>query len=121
MRTYGRVPDANGKLTVWVVIQTDPVTGDDTWVWVTTLVQCLKLNLNEAPYNANYGIAAQNAIITQTHPDYQTTITQQQFAPYFASLLISPGPADPKGNPSYNVNIVTKSGATIPTINVVPG
>jgi hypothetical protein len=122
MRTFGRIKDENGNPTIWVEVATDPVTGDDTWVWVTTLIQVLKLNLNEAPYNANYGINAMNSVITQTHPDYQSTITQQQFAPYFANLSIAPGPADEDGNPTYNVNIVTKTGAVIPTINVgVPG
>lgn len=109
VRTYGRVPDAQGNLTVWVVVETTP-DGDDTYVYLTTLIQVLKLNLNEAPYNSDYGIPAKSAVILQTHPDYYSTITQQQFAPYFASLTITAGPLNADGDPTYAVNVTTKSG-----------
>lgn len=109
MRTFGRIADAQGNLTKWVEVSTTP-DGDNTYVYLTTLIQVLKLNLNEAPYNSNYGIPAKQSVILQTHPDYYSTITQQQFAPYFASLMITAGPLNADGDPTYAVNVTTKSG-----------
>jgi hypothetical protein len=51
MRVYGRVTDELGQKT-WVQIQTDS-DGNNEHVYVTALVQVLKLNLGESPFYAN--------------------------------------------------------------------
>jgi hypothetical protein len=116
MRTYGRIWDAYGHGT-WVEIATDPNTGDNSAIWVTTLIQTLKLSRNESPFYANYGIPAQLAVAQRVFPDIYVFQTQQQFAPYFASLIISR-----MGNqfpPTYLINLTTLTGAlfnfTLPT------
>lgn len=110
MRTYGR---ANGK---WVEVATDAGGFDDA-VWVTTLVQCLLLNLGESPFYANYGIPSQQSVEQQVFPDYYVARTQQQFAPRFASLIVAKEQTQVK--PVYRINIITHQGAriaaTIPT------
>lgn len=115
MRTYGRVTDEYGK-TTWKVVTTDAA-GFNDYVWVTTLIQCLKLNLGESPFWANYGIPAHASIVQQIYPDYYVTLTQQQFAPHFASLLLSKVPN--QGKPVYRINATTNQGvkvaADIPT------
>lgn len=106
MRTYGRV---NG---VWQVVQTD-ANGHDDYVWITTLLQCLKLTPGESPFFANYGIPVQQSIITQTYPDFYVALTQSQFAPYFASLSINRVPVNVTDNPpnvQYDVKLVTNMG-----------
>ena len=105
MRTWGRV---NG---VWQEVITDPVTGLNDAVWLTTLLQCLKLNLGEDPFNSDYGIPAQKSVIQQIFPDFYVSQTQQQFSPHFASLIISKVPGQIA--PYYNVNIITNNGAKI--------
>lgn len=104
MRTYGRL---NGK---WVIVQTD-ASGDDTAVWITTLVQCLKLFLNESPFYAQYGIPAKDSILQQIAPDYYVSRTQQQFSSFFASLVITRRTG--VITPTYDVALITKQGATL--------
>lgn len=94
----------------WVEVVTD-TNGYNDAVWITTLIQTLKLNLGESPFYANRGIPAQQSVITQIFPDFYVNQTQQQFAQYFASLIIAKEPANP--TPTYNVNIITHSGAKI--------
>ncbi len=106
MRTWGRV---NGK---WVQVDTD-YTGQNDAVWVTTLIQCLKLGLREDPINATYGIPAQQSVIQQIFPDFDVMKTQQQFAQYFQSLIISKVPNLPR--PVYDVSIILHNGAKINT------
>lgn len=112
MRTYGRVADpATGVLT-WVEVSTD-VNGLNDGVYLTTLIQCLLLNLGEDPFNADYGIPARQSVLQQIFPDFYVTATQQKFSQYFASLIIAkvPGP-----NPVYSIKIVTNSGAKIDVV-----
>jgi hypothetical protein len=109
MRTWGRIYNEYGVPT-WVEVTTD-ANGYNDAVWLTTLIQCLKLNIGESPFYANYGIAARQSVVTQVFPDYYVNQTQTQFAQYFASLLISKVPGTP--TPTYNVNVVTHQGATI--------
>ena len=104
MRTYGRTL-VNGKLT-WVVVTTAP-DGTNNAVFLTTLVQNLRLNLNESPFFANGGIPAKQAVISQTHPDYNVSLTQQRFAPLFASLIVAKLPLT---TPTYRISVVTKQG-----------
>ena len=109
MRTYGRIYDANGKPT-WVVVQTD-ANGNNDMVWLTTLIQVLKLNLNESPFYAQYGIPAQQSVMQQVSPDYYVALTQQAFAPYFASLIITK--QNSTVTPTYQVTVKTHQGVTI--------
>lgn len=115
MRTYGRIINPDGSKT-WQVITTD-ANGYHDDVYLTTLSQCLKLNLGESPFYANYGIPQYQTIMTQVFPDYYAMQTQTQFAPYFASLAITR--VQGSSPPVYSVNVVTNSGAilnpTIPT------
>lgn len=104
MRTYGRIVGA------WVVVQTD-ANGDDTAVWITTLVQCLKLFLNESPFFAQYGIPARDSIAQQIPPDYFVSRTQQQFASHFASLVITRQAG--LITPTYKVALITMQGAAV--------
>lgn len=109
MRTYGRTYNEDGTYQ-WVVVQTDAAGYNDN-VYLTTLAQVLKLNLNESPRFANYGIPQQRTIVSQVFPDYYAMMTQKQFAPYFTSLSIVR--VQGSNPPAYNVNAVTHSGAIL--------
>ncbi len=109
MRTYGRTYDANGKPT-WVVVSTD-ASGQNDLVWTTTLCQVLKLNLNESPFFANYGIPMKTALIQQVAPDAYAMRTQAQFSQYFANLVISRVPLATE--PTYRVNVTTHQGVKL--------
>ena len=108
MRTYGRITNSDGTRS-WVEVNQDS-SGNFEYGYVTTLIQCLKLSLGESPFYANYGIPAQRSIITQIAPDFYVTQTQQQFSPYFASLLVSKQQA--ALNPTYDINVVLTNGTT---------
>lgn len=105
MRTYGRITNADGTKT-WVEVQTD-ANGHDDYVWITTLIQCLKLNLGESPFYANYGIPAKPTIVQQVYPDFYVARTQQQFTAFFASLIVA---KLPKHEPTYRINVTTNQG-----------
>jgi hypothetical protein len=107
MRTYGRItqPDGSKK---WTEVQTDPGTGSNSWVWLTTLCQALLLNLGESPFYANYGLPAQQSVIQQVQPDFYVNRTQQQFAQYFASLIVAKVPG--ARVPTYNITLTTFQG-----------
>ena len=118
MRTYGRVWALNedgsrqnpqpAGFPYWQEVTTD-ANGFSDSVWLTTLAQVLQLNLNESPFYANYGLPDEQSIMQQVAPDFYVNRTQQQFAQYFASLIIArvPGTVDP----TYNVNVLTNQGA----------
>lgn len=109
MRTYGRVTNEFGNL-VWVLVETD-AGGRDDLVWATTVIQTLKLNLGESPFYANYGIPAHTSLVQQIAPDYYAVFTQQQYAQYFGSLIIS---RDQNARvPTYNLNITTNQGVQL--------
>lgn len=109
LRTYGRTYDAYGVPT-WVVVKTDAKGFNDA-VYLTTLIQCLKLSIGESPFYANYGIPAQRSIIQQVFPDFYVAKTQSQFSQYFANLIIAK--VSSRLNPTYNVNVVTHQGSKI--------
>lgn len=109
IRSYGRITNPDGSKT-WVVVSTDS-NGYNDQVYLTTLAQCLKLNLGESPFYANYGLPQFQSIMTQTFPDYYTAQTQNQFSPYFASLTINRVVGS--NPPVYSVTAVTHSGAII--------
>lgn len=109
MRTYGRLLLEDGTKQ-WVTVSTD-ANGFNDNVNLTTLAQVLKLNLGESPFHANFGIPAQQTVVTQVYPDFYAAQTQTQFAPNFASLTI----IRVQGSfpPVYNVSAVCHSGAIL--------
>lgn len=131
MRTWGRIPknsgigfsSAIGEFVIgespigilspndydWVEVDTDAAGNNDA-VWLTTLAQVLQLGLNESPMFGNYGIPAQQSVVTQVLPDYYVTITQQNFAPYFLALLVTRLSAT---EPKYALNVTAHPGATL--------
>ena len=118
MRTYGRPVNRDGSRGLWTEVDTDPATGLNDLVWVTTLCQTLLLNLGESPFYGNYGIPAHQTIVTQVWPDYYVAFTQRQFAQYFASLIISRRSSSPY--PAYNVNITTHQGQKLNPVVPIP-
>jgi len=102
MRVYGR----DVKTGSWVEVQTDS-TGANDYVYITSLVQCLKLNINESPFWANWGIPAQQSVVQQIFPDFYVALMQQRFSPYFAALQITKVQST---TPTYNVSITTNQG-----------
>lgn len=109
MRTYGRILNEDGTKT-WVTVVTD-ANGFNDSVYLTTLAQCLKLNLGESPFFSNSGIPQYQTIVTQVLPDYYVMATQTQFAPYFASLTITR--VQGSFPPVYQVNAVCHNGAIL--------
>ena len=105
MRTYGRITNRDGSKT-WVQVSTD-ANGFDDYVWLTTLIQCLKLGLGESPFWANYGIPARQSVAQQIAPDYYVARTQQQFSSRFANLVVA---RQGTFNPTYQVNVTTHQG-----------
>ena len=105
MRVWGR--NSSGD---WVEVTTD-TNGQNENIYLTALSQVLKLNLFESPFYANYGVPQYPTMITQVFPNYYVMQIQQQYAPFFASLSITPvkGATDPQ----YNIQAVAKSGAIL--------
>lgn len=113
MRTWGRINQVDGLGGTWQEVDTD-VNGENGAVYLTDLIQVLKLNLGESPFFANYGIPAQQSVLTQVQPDYYAAMTQKQFAPYFAALTISKASSHGNGvAPVYSVSVTTLSGAIV--------
>jgi hypothetical protein len=115
-RTYGRVypRDVNGAIIpnsvgVWVEVQTDAQGFNDA-VMLTTLCQVIQLNLNESPFYSNYGIPAKESVQQQIAPDFWLTQIQQQFSPFFASLVLA---KVDQPTPQYIINCITSQGARI--------
>lgn len=108
-RTYGRISNQDGSKT-WVTVTTD-ANGNDSNVWVTTLAQCLKLNLGESPFYANLGIPQMQTIVTQVLPTFYVNQIQQYFAPNFASLAINQ--VQGAFPPVYQVKAVATNGALL--------
>lgn len=130
MRTWGRVPitsdnpnsSAIGSFAIgesgigngsdaykWVEVSTD-ANGYNDAVWLTTLAQVLQLGLNESPIYGNWGIPVQQSIVTRVVPDYYVTVTQQNFSPYFLSLIVTP---ENTRTPTYTINATTQPDAVL--------
>lgn len=104
MRTYGR--NSEGQ---WVLVETDDNGFNDS-VYLTTLIQNLKLAPQESPFYANNGIPANGSVIQQILPTYYVNRIQQQFSKYFSSLQIAMVSDDP---PIYNISAITNAGSKI--------
>lgn len=123
-RVYGRVTAEDGTRT-WVEVDTD-ANGFNDAVNVTWLAQVFMLNLGESPFFGNWGLPAHQSIMTMVAPDFYVNLTQQRFAPLFASLIVQkvqggtpqvPPPfSDP--SPTYQVRAITHSGAILPPITI---
>lgn len=144
MRVWGRVPrlpsypgptwdmltqtwDSNSSL--WLSIPPNYVPPDYSWqevdtdsngyndaVYVTALIQVLKLQTGESPFYAQYGIPAQQSVALQTFPDYSVYFIQQQYSQYFAALKITKVNQNNQygvPEPVYAVSIVTQQGSII--------
>jgi len=111
MRTYGRIYDENGNPT-WIEVATD-ANGLNDAVYLTSLVQAIKLNLGESPFYANVGIPQYQTVVTQVLPDYYMLQMQALYAPFFASLIVNRlALSNP---PTYQVTAITHSGALLTT------
>ena len=106
MRTYARIPNAQGKL-IWTEVQTD-ANGNNDFVYLTTLIQTLLLSPNESPFFANFGIPSQQDVVQQSFPDYYVFLTQQAYAAYFASLIVI---KLQRTTPTYQIYGMTHYGA----------
>ena len=102
MRSYGK--NEQGK---WVEIT------NTSYIWLATLAQTLRLNQGESPFYANYGIPAHDSVMTQVAPNAAINRTQQQYAPYFASLTVVK--QQNVLEPTYNISAVFQNGTTIQT------
>lgn len=100
-----------------MVAETD-ASGANDLVYVTALAQCLLLNLNESPFFATSGIPAVPSVVQQVAPDYYVALTQQQYAPYFASLLVSRNTKSI--DPRYEITVVTHQGVKINATVPIP-
>lgn len=112
MRTYGRIGQVNGMGGTWVVVTTDAAGYNDN-VYLTALVQYLKLNLGESPFYGSAGVPAQPSVMTQVFPDFYATLAQQFFAPFFASLIIQR--VQGSFPPVYSISATCHNGALLQT------
>jgi hypothetical protein len=118
MRVYGRIvpdilfPDEKQ----WVEVTTD-ANGFNDMVYLTNMIQVIKLNLGESPFYANWGIPAHASVMTQIAPDFYMTLIQQRFAQNFMLLILTnlPNSVDEDGRPApgYHYTVVTQYGATL--------
>jgi hypothetical protein len=97
---------------VWIEIDTD-ANGSNDMVWLTTLCQCLLLNLNEDPFFANYGIPAIPSAQSGVPPDFYVSRMQRAFAPYFASLTITRVSSIVSKKATYQVKVTTHQGVKL--------
>lgn len=109
-RVWGRTYDQLGNAT-WVQVSGDQSTGTIDNVYLTALAQVIQLNLGESPFYANYGIPAQQSIITQVFPDYYAMQIQAQYSAFFAALTIARVPQT--NPPTYNIQAVTHNGTIL--------
>ncbi len=124
MRTYGRTQNVLSGKKLWWTVTTDQGGYNDS-VYITALAQVLKLNLGESPFFADWGIPAHESVTTQVPPDLYVARTQQRFAPFFASLILTPTPItqgsadsfaagqDGAPAPSYTMSVLTNYGSRV--------
>jgi hypothetical protein len=114
MRVFGRLaPDEFGRRP-WVVVETDPESYND-YVYLTALVQALKLNLGESPFYARFGIPAHASVIQQIAPDFAVAFMQGYYSQFFASLVVAKAPLSFPPVPTYNISIIRTNGSAFET------
>jgi hypothetical protein len=106
MRVYGRKKNQDGSVQ-WTTVETTAA-GNNEYVYLTWLVQVLKLVLGESPFYADWGIPATQSVIQQIFPDFYVAQVQQKFQGYFSSLIISKVPN--VTTPTYMVNVLFFNG-----------
>lgn len=120
-RNWGRTPPDEFGNQQWVEILPDPQTGLLDLIYFAALAQCLRLNLGESPIYGNFGIPARQSVETQIPPDYYVARIQQQYAPFFASLIITkaqiPNPPPNPPVPTYYARALAHSGLVL-TANI---
>jgi hypothetical protein len=84
------------------------------YIWLTTLVQTLRLIEGESPFYGNYGIPAYKSVHTQIAPDAAVARTQAQYSPYFASLAVSKQQLATQ--PTYNISAIFTDGTVIQSV-----
>lgn len=137
MRIYGRQPvpyPPSGTVQSstmdygtykWVVIETD-ADGYSDYVYITALVQCLRLVLQESPFYSQFGIPQAIDVHQQLQPDYYVNYIQSYFSQFFASLIISKRPQVPTNSnfgpgstsyltPIYDVSVIRQNGSLFST------
>jgi|SRR5580700_9616641 hypothetical protein len=122
-RVYGQTMDELGNLT-WVTVTTD-ANGYNDEVNLVWLAQVLQLNTGESPFYSDWGIPAEQSVLTGVYPDYHVMRTQQRFSTYFPSVIITrlppvapiPPPIAAPG-PTYRVNVLSNTGAILPPITI---
>lgn len=131
MRVYGRTQDVLTGAKKWWVVTTD-INGFNDSCYVTALAQVIKLNLGESPFFGTDGIPAHQAVVTQVFPDFYMAKIQQQYAGYFASLVLTSAPIAQGSSdsfafgqsgapaPRYNINVLTNYGSRV-GVQVKPG
>jgi hypothetical protein len=116
MRTYGRIQNVLTGEKTWVQVETDP-NGYNDMVWLTTMAQVLKLNLNESPFFADWGIPATASVMSQLPPDYYVALTQRRFAEHFLALTLTREvdglDESNRPVPYYLLNVITNTGAVL--------
>lgn len=100
MRTYGKNPAGQ-----WVLIT------DINYIWLATLIQTLRLAINESPVYSGYGIPGQQSIMSQIAPDAAVNAIQAEYAQYFASLTVTRQVA--QISPTYLISVVFKNGTVV--------
>jgi hypothetical protein len=118
MRTWGRIRNTLTGVKTWVEVTTDAA-GFNDMVYLTALVQVCKLNLNESPFYASWGIPAHPSVVNQIPPDYYMALIQQRFSPQFLALTMTrmPNAVDDSGRPApfYYISVITHVGAFLET------
>lgn len=109
MRTWGRVTDPSGAK-FWVEVTPD-ANGYLDSIYLCALAQTLKLNWNESPFYADWGLPAHASVLMQVAPDAYVAMTQGRYAARFMSLLVSKrqGTVDP----TYDIFCQFEAGATV--------
>lgn len=124
MRVYGRTKDVLTGAKKWWVVTTD-ANGFNDSCYLTALAQVIKLNLGESPFFGTYGIPAHESVVLQLFPDFYMAKIQQEYASFFASLILTSAPIaqgspesyaaglDGAPAPYYNINVLTNYGSII--------
>lgn len=102
MRVWTRQHQSDGTRR-WVAASSNQAT-------IAWLQNALLLQLGESPFWADWGLPVTRTLVSQIWPDYYVNMTQQRFADYFASLLITHETDPPDDNPAYRISAIFPDG-----------